>query len=564
MPPTPPKSGNKEKRVNDMFETANKKSSATTTVTKPKGLSFDNVQIHYNSDAPAQRMEFDEEEELLQGKFDVAQRVEFDEEEELLQGKFSNTAQRAAEVERPNLTGIPNTMKTQFENTSGFSFDDVRVHYNSDKPAQLSALAYTQGNQVHIAPGQEKYLGHELGHVVQQKLGIVKPTTSIGGVAVNDDVGLERMANGFSHVASFFKNTDISLKQNVTQRHIKSEVVQKVDWPGMTVGAELEISGLSLAISDRAPDKCGEIQDQSGNALWDVTTDMGNQFYTDAWLGKVELISTPVAQTDELGILHRKNSYKCFKKHVNADVRRLSELKNELDRQGSGKFSTLNVPAQYHIQNCNIDRYKLHKTTTDKHAIIKDNDEIGRFFMQLTAGATLEQTFTNLNIPWLNKNYHTEPLFVEILTDYRITGELADLCGKVYSYMASLAEKEAEVMILSQGQDLTNPVSKNRWGILPKTPKTEILKMIINDILRMKISNLIKYRDPTLTEIMQDKSTTEQALYKQHYQQYALIDMKAGKLCTADTINGKKTMLFEDRSPTDHTLMSGMDSKWRY
>jgi hypothetical protein len=33
-------------------------------------------------------------------------------------------------------------MKTRFENLSGLSFDDVRVHYNSNKPAQLQALAY--------------------------------------------------------------------------------------------------------------------------------------------------------------------------------------------------------------------------------------------------------------------------------------------------------------------------------------------------------------------------------------------------------------------------------------
>ncbi len=67
----------------------------------------------------------------------------------------------------PNKTGIPDGVKTRFENLSGFSFDDVRVHYNSSKPAHLSALAYTQGNEVHIAPGQERHLNHELGHVVQ-------------------------------------------------------------------------------------------------------------------------------------------------------------------------------------------------------------------------------------------------------------------------------------------------------------------------------------------------------------------------------------------------------------
>ena len=95
----------------------------------------------------------------------------------------------------PNLTGIPTQMKLDFERRSGLSFDDVRVHYNSDKPRKIGALAYTQIPQVHIGPGQERHLRHELGHVVQQKRGIVRPTTWINGLPVNDSLELEKSAN---------------------------------------------------------------------------------------------------------------------------------------------------------------------------------------------------------------------------------------------------------------------------------------------------------------------------------------------------------------------------------
>jgi hypothetical protein len=44
------------------------------------------------------------------------------------------------------------------ENLSGFSMSDVKVHYNSDKPAQLQAHAYAQGTDIHLASGQEKHL----------------------------------------------------------------------------------------------------------------------------------------------------------------------------------------------------------------------------------------------------------------------------------------------------------------------------------------------------------------------------------------------------------------------
>lgn len=98
-----------------------------------------------------------------------------------------------------NLTGIPTQMKLDFEQKSGLSFDDVRVHYHSDKPARLGALAYTKGTQVHIGPGQEKHLSHELGHVIQQKTMSIPTTTYRHGQAINQDRRLEKAAD---HVRS--------------------------------------------------------------------------------------------------------------------------------------------------------------------------------------------------------------------------------------------------------------------------------------------------------------------------------------------------------------------------
>lgn len=71
----------------------------------------------------------------------------------------------------------------------------VQVKRNSPEPAKVGAHAYAQGNQIHLAPGQEKHLPHEAWHVVQQAQGRVKPTTSVNGKAVNDDVGLEKEAD---------------------------------------------------------------------------------------------------------------------------------------------------------------------------------------------------------------------------------------------------------------------------------------------------------------------------------------------------------------------------------
>ena len=124
---------------------------------------------------------------------------------------------------RPNRTGLPDTLKAGIENLSGISMDDVRVHYNSSRPAQLQALAYTKGTDIHIAPGQTRHLPHEAWHVVQQKQGRVMPTMRLGGDLINDNPVLEREADcmGAKAVQGKFKDGAASVK------HVISTCVQR-------------------------------------------------------------------------------------------------------------------------------------------------------------------------------------------------------------------------------------------------------------------------------------------------------------------------------------------------
>ena len=108
---------------------------------------------------------------------------------------MANNAAQREEAPRPNNTGMPDNLKSGIESLSGFSMDDVRVHYNSNKPATVQALAYTQGTDIHVAPGQEKHLPHEAWHVAQQMAGRVSPTTNINGMPVNDNATLEHEAD---------------------------------------------------------------------------------------------------------------------------------------------------------------------------------------------------------------------------------------------------------------------------------------------------------------------------------------------------------------------------------
>lgn len=89
---------------------------------------------------------------------------------------------------------LPTKLKLALEFLSGYSLDDVKVHYNSNKPKQINAKAYAQGTNIYLAPGEEELLPHEAWHIVQQKQGRVIANTSRKGVSVNDDLLLEQEA----------------------------------------------------------------------------------------------------------------------------------------------------------------------------------------------------------------------------------------------------------------------------------------------------------------------------------------------------------------------------------
>lgn len=125
---------------------------------------------------------------------------------QLLAMMDSYSIQQQPIQKKENNTGLPDNLKTGIENLSGYAMDDVNVHYNSDKPAQLQAHAYAQGTDIHLASGQEKHLPHEAWHVVQQKQGRVKATMQMKGhLQVNDDIGLEKEADEMGQHALQFK-----------------------------------------------------------------------------------------------------------------------------------------------------------------------------------------------------------------------------------------------------------------------------------------------------------------------------------------------------------------------
>ncbi len=160
--------------------------------------------------APVQKQE---EEDLLQGKFALQRQ----DEEELMQGKFALQRQDEEELQmkpgQPHQqvsqqsggasSGIPASVQSKMENTLNTDLSGVSVHPNSSQATGVGALAYTQGSDIHVAPGHyspntsagKQLLGHELAHVAQQMAGRVQPTGEVGGLPLNDNPALEAEAD---------------------------------------------------------------------------------------------------------------------------------------------------------------------------------------------------------------------------------------------------------------------------------------------------------------------------------------------------------------------------------
>jgi hypothetical protein len=131
---------------------------------------------------------------------------------EAIQCKAGAPSPRAAEPP-PAASGsgapLPAQVQHKMEGAFGFDFSSVRVH-EGERAGALGAQAYTQGDQLHFAPGKydpasaggQALIGHELAHVVQQSEGRVAATTQYKGVAVNDDAGLEHEADDWGERAA--------------------------------------------------------------------------------------------------------------------------------------------------------------------------------------------------------------------------------------------------------------------------------------------------------------------------------------------------------------------------
>ena len=103
----------------------------------------------------------------------------------------NQTSRKTSIQRKPNSTGLSKPVKNGMENLSGMDMPDVKVHYNSPKPAAVQPHTYTQRSDIHVTSGQAKQVAHKARHGVQERHKGVQPTTTVDGMGVNDYAELE-------------------------------------------------------------------------------------------------------------------------------------------------------------------------------------------------------------------------------------------------------------------------------------------------------------------------------------------------------------------------------------
>ena len=129
---------------------------------------------------------------------------------------MADKSDRVQNLHKSNNSGLPQPIKKGTESLSGQPMNDVNVHYNSSEPEKVNAHAFAEGNDIHLASGQERHLPHEAWHVAQQKQGRVGPTSEVNGTKINDNQSLESEADAMAQkiVAQGRNNIDTEVDEN--------------------------------------------------------------------------------------------------------------------------------------------------------------------------------------------------------------------------------------------------------------------------------------------------------------------------------------------------------------
>ncbi len=149
----------------------------------------------------------------------------------------------ATPLQRKKNEHLPTDLQSNMEGAFGHDFSGVTIQRESAEATGLNARAFTQGEAIHFAPGEfnpdteggKNLIGHEFTHVVQQRNGVVTPTSVMGkGLYLNDDKRLEREADNLGQKAvkgeniSMYRSAGLEVRNSLRAPiQAKSDVIQR-------------------------------------------------------------------------------------------------------------------------------------------------------------------------------------------------------------------------------------------------------------------------------------------------------------------------------------------------
>ncbi|WP_211176331.1 DUF4157 domain-containing protein, partial [Brasilonema sp. UFV-L1] len=194
------------------------------------------------------------------------------------QGAQSSTSNHSSQNTSSNRNSLPTPVRTKMENSFGTSFSDVNIHTDSAQAKGIGALAFTQGNNIHFAPGQynpqnssgQALLGHELTHVVQQRAGRVPVPHQSKGAPINADSALETEADNMGAKAAQGQQVQIPGLSNNSLTNTTPPIqnsTQPVQCFLPLLGAALPMLGGMLGGGGAGGGAGGGMMGMMGNAL---------------------------------------------------------------------------------------------------------------------------------------------------------------------------------------------------------------------------------------------------------------------------------------------------------
>ncbi len=179
---------------------------------------------------------------------------------------FTHKGRPTETTETSNTTLLPEEVQTKMENSFDQDFSNINIHQDSSSAQEINAKAYTQGADIHFAPGEynpaskegQELIGHELTHVVQQGQGRVGNGEIHGkGLEINQDASLEKEADDAGKLASEGKNVEVmkSAERSVQKKEDNTisleagslalygegnmSAIRSIHWPGGISGVTL-------------------------------------------------------------------------------------------------------------------------------------------------------------------------------------------------------------------------------------------------------------------------------------------------------------------------------------